>query len=49
MPDEAFELFKRKLKTGQYEHYSEKDLASLYMDCIKQTETMRKCNEQTGA
>lgn len=41
---EAEKLFKSKVATGKYEDYTPEMLYLLFEDCVRQTATMRKIN-----
>lgn len=40
----ALELFKRKMASGKYDHYGEKELAQLMVDCHKQVKMKEEIN-----
>ncbi len=44
MNDRADEIFNAKIKSGKYSHYTDKELASLYMDCLCQAKAEGEFN-----
>lgn len=42
----ALELFKRKMASGKYDHYGEKELQQLMVDCHKQVKMQEKISNK---
>lgn len=40
MEDTINVIYQAKLRSGQYDHYDDEQLKQLYLDCVKQVQSM---------